>query len=315
MVVNRARGAGRKQGSRIKLQKILHAQTDFDLGTDSSPLKVFPFDSRRVDLFYCVSSETNLETRKDFDLDFNYIPEEGNSGNLEQRTVQMDWACPLSFGEFVVRGITYGIAEHGSLAVMDTTYQDVVLSIHIARNYTFYLYKGALPMYVAICFGLLQYELPVSDLASRLSLIVTVLLTSFAIQWTVTDRLPRTPHLTAFDRSVFACLASLVLMAVGSVWASRAADNYVDQIFRLATLTFLVLSHLFIALYVRKNILTHGRSRKWTDGDGFANNLAKMVDGSLWHIDCATKEDKDAPNYAYNSGPVGKRSTLAAADA
>eukprot|EP01046_Picozoa_sp_COSAG06_P017168 COSAG06_NODE_1157_length_10466_cov_3.303752_5_plen_188_part_00 len=167
----------RMPGSRTKLQKILDAETDFDMGTDSSPLRVFPFDSRRVDLFYCVSSETNLETRKDFDLDFNYQSDSG------AKLVQMDWACPLAFGEFCVKGITYGIAEHGSLGMMDSTYEDVVLSVHIARDYTFYLYKGALPMYVAIGFGLLQYELPIDELANRLSLIVTVLLTSFAIQW------------------------------------------------------------------------------------------------------------------------------------
>lgn len=303
------------QGSRTKLQKILHAETDFDMGTDSEPLRVFPFDSRRVDLFYCVSSETNLETRKDFDLDFNYVPDEGNSGNLGQRFVQMDWACPSSFGEFMIQGVTYGIAEHGSLGVMDTTYQDIVLSIHIVRDYTFYLYKGALPMYVAISFGFLQYELPLDEFANRLSLVVTVLLTSFAIQWTVTDRLPRTPHLTAFDRSVFACLASLVLMAVGSVWASRAADENVDRACLVATLGFLSLSHVCIAIHVRRNIQKHGGSRKWADGDGFANGLAKMVDGSLWHIDCTAQEDDDAPDYSYNAGPIGKRSTLAVVDA
>jgi hypothetical protein len=132
---------------------------------------------------------------------------------------------------------------------------------------------------------------------------------------TVTDRLPRTPHLTAFDRSVFACLGSLALMAVGSVLASRADDTQLDQAFLIGTLSFLVLVHVAIAFYVRKNILTHGRSRKWKDGDGFAHGLASMVDGSLWHVDCSEKEEKDAPDYSYNTGPVGRRSLLRAADA
>ena len=63
------------------------------------------------------------------------------------------------------------------------------------------------------------------------------------------------------------------------------------------------------------DIQKHGRSRKWKNGDGFANNLAKLVEGSLWCIDCTTKGDGDAPDYSYTAGPIGKRVTLLVADA
>ena len=67
--------------------------------------------------------------------------------------------------------LTYGIVEHDSLndSSGGTVYNDVVLSVHIERDWTFYMYKGALPMFISVAFGMLQYGLEQYQFADRLN--------------------------------------------------------------------------------------------------------------------------------------------------
>ena len=69
----------------------------------------------------------------------------------------------------------------------------------------------------------------ISQLGSRLSVIVAMFLTCFAIQWVILDRLPRVPYLTILDSIIFDAIGALGLMLVGACAAHKIA--YPDGFF------------------------------------------------------------------------------------
>ena len=89
-------------------------------------------------------------------------------------------------------------------------YRDCIWSLHVQRDPTYYIFKGAVPIYVIVAFAFFQFAMDVdAQLTERLNFLVALMLSSFAIQWTVTDRLPRVPFVTALDRLIFASLLAL----------------------------------------------------------------------------------------------------------
>lgn len=73
-----------------------------------------------------------------------------------------------------------------------------------------------LPLFCIYGFGVMVYAFPPWDLEPRLMLLTTMYLTVFAIQWTVHDRLPRTPHSTVVDEVVWNLVLALLLIALSS---------------------------------------------------------------------------------------------------
>ena len=67
----------------------------------------------------------------------------------------------------------------------------------------------------------LSFAIDIQLLSERLNYIMTLFLTIVAIQWTITDRLPRVPYLTLIDRLLIITLCTLLLMAAGSVVCHR----------------------------------------------------------------------------------------------
>ncbi len=130
-----------------------------------------------------------------------------------------------------------------------------------------------------------------------------MLLTTFAIQWTVTERLPRTPHLTVFDRLVFVCMFLLIFMAVGSLVAAKVerenleddstlADT-IDRCCLGATVFLLLLSLVVLRRYVRRTSTKYGGNLRFKDGDHGAANVMRPIAGSIWRIDCSKPHDED----------------------
>ena len=217
------------------------------------------------------------------------------------------WYPPTtSSGEFVCEGVTFGVGRHRSPNT-GIEYEDAFWSLHISRDPMFYLFKGTLPLWALFCFALLQYAYDVKALEARHAFLVALTLTSFAVQWTVTDRLPRTPFLTAFDRSVFTELIVMFLMALGDVVVYRVnkmgghgdlAQKLDLGCLGLALLSFVV-ANASIWRNVRHFTREHGRNRTWREGPG--NRVHKIMEpqaGACFYLDLHDRADSHSKQRA-----------------
>ena len=186
-------------------------------GGGEERFRSFPFDSARIDFLFCMSDEVKLETDVDIELDFDRRNVKSQGGELRQ----VEWIGQRRQGEFVCTAVTFGIFKHSSPNT-GLVYRDCIWSLHIKRDPTYYIFKGAVPIYVIVGFAFFQFAMDVdAQLTERLNFLVALMLSSFAIQWTVTDRLPRVPFVTALDRLIFASLLALFMMALGSVLTNQ----------------------------------------------------------------------------------------------
>ena len=113
----------------------------------------------------------------------------GQGGELRQ----CEWVGQRRQGEFVCTAVTFGVFKHSSPNT-GLVYRDCIWSLHVQRDPTYYIFKGAVPIYVIVAFAFFQFAMDVdAQLTERLNFLVALMLSSFAIQWTVTDRLPRVP--------------------------------------------------------------------------------------------------------------------------
>ena len=191
---------------------------------------------------------------------------------------QMEWVGQRRQGEFVCTAVTFGVFKHSSPNT-GLVYRDCIWSLHVQRDPTYYIYKGAVPIYVIVGFAFFQFAMEVDqELTERLNFLVALMLSSFAIQWTVTDRLPRVPFVTALDRLIFASLLALFMMALGSVLTQQVVcggrrggcdDVDIKRIRRwdrgclCATLAAFVAMHLDILRRVRAFTKQKGSHRTW----------------------------------------------------
>jgi hypothetical protein len=264
-------------------------------GGGEERFRSFPFDSARLDFLFCMSDEARLESDVDVDLNFDRRLPASQGGELQQVT----WNAQRRQGEFVCTAMTFGIFKHVSPNT-GLGFVDCIWSLHVSRDPTYYIFKGAVPIYVIIGFGLFQYAMDVDkQLNDRLNFLVSLMLSSFAIQWTVTDRLPRTPFVTALDRLIFASLLALFMMALGSVVTSKAVCGELggcadvdpdevrlwDMVCLATTLVVFLVMHLDILRRVRAFTAHHGSHRTWKEGGGRANAMTDAQPGRVWRCD------------------------------
>ena len=240
--------------------------------------------------------------------DFDRRNVKSQGGDLRQ----VEWVGPRRQGEFVCTAVTFGVFKHSSPNT-GLVYRDCIWSLHIVRDPTYYIFKGAVPIYVIVGFALFQFAMDVDqELTDRLNFLVALMLSSFAIQWTVTDRLPRVPFLTSLDRLIFASLLALFMMALGSVITNevvcggellgcldvdRRRIRAWDRGCLGATMGVFLLFHLDIYRRVRAFTAQKGSHRTWKEGGGRVNAMMDAIEGKVWRCDL-TREMKSSGGAA-----------------
>eukprot|EP00041_Stephanoeca_diplocostata_P021106 m.485513 g.485513 ORF g.485513 m.485513 type:complete len:227 (+) comp21735_c0_seq26:144-824(+) len=190
------------------------------------------------------------------------------------------WNAKASVGEFYVNEVLLAPIYHAS-PTSGKKYADIGLSMRIARDVTFYVNKIALPLWSILAFGCMSFAFEPDDLGSKMELVAGMFLTSFAIQWVVLDRLPRTPYLTAVDRLVTLSMGLLFLMALGGCIAFRVTMDYpdkedlprtIDKCTAGVILIIFLVFHLSLARdIVNGRVGSSGQNRKWNDiADGIS---------------------------------------------
>ena len=242
-------------------------------------LSVFPYDSTRVDFFVCFAGDLRSESIADVKPVFD------PRVTWHKSAVHCMVQSGTHSGEHVLARVSYAFATHASPRQPDHVYPDVVFSLHIGRDPTFYHYKAFGPLWTVCALGFMSYASDVDQLAERMQVVLAMFLTCFAIQWVVLDRLPSVPYLTILDRITFVTILALFLMALGSCVVYRIHKRdpdlaaQVDLIVMGVIAGIYAFSHLYAALLLRKNRNKSGMTRKWVDGGSWWAKMVKVKEG------------------------------------
>ena len=144
---------------------------------------------------------------------------------------------------------SFGKSEH----VKMMNYSCYIFKIHIRRRSSFFLINVALIMFMitVLCFS--AFAVDSSDTADRLSVCLTLLLTSVAFKLVVSGSLPPVPYLTLLDKYVFSCMVFIFLISVENVSAGLISTvttrkSFEWVLFYLSVIAFTLMHILFVVL-------------------------------------------------------------------
>jgi len=140
-----------------------------------------------------------------------------------------------------------------------------VMIIHLERKSSYYMYNVVLPLFFIVSIMLASFTLPITDLADRLSIVLTLLLTSVAFNYIVSAWLPKKSYLTLLHKYVLLGFFLLFLTATENTiiflldsWNGSASDvdsmnrhdtyNFADAIIGVVMAVFWFSLHLLIPL-------------------------------------------------------------------
>ena len=123
-----------------------------------------------------------------------------------------------------------------------------VLRIKVERRYQFYLQRIALILAALSLSSLTAYAVDVGDIADRLGIDFTLLLTVVAFQQTVTDSLPVLPFVTIMDLFVLLSIGFIFMITVQhSLMPSNSED--LDRFLLFIFLGIWIIAHIGFAIY------------------------------------------------------------------
>lgn len=122
------------------------------------------------------------------------------------------------------------------------------ISYKIRRKCQFYLINIALPysFFISICFGV--YEIDFQDINSRLSLILTLLLTAVAFRYSTSTYLPVLSYMTALDKYTLNLFIILVITTFESMLActlSYSTAQTIDLVVGIIVVIIYILHHIY----------------------------------------------------------------------
>lgn len=128
-------------------------------------------------------------------------------------------------------------------------YAAVRACVVVERRPGYFISNVALPSWIATTLSALSFAVPREDLADRLSITLTMLLTAAAYKIIVSSSLPPIASLTLLDTYVLGCTAFTVLAAVQNVVGALLGDAPgAERIHAAAVLAWLVLWGVFNGL-------------------------------------------------------------------
>ena len=102
----------------------------------------------------------------------------------------------------------------------DRTPSVLTVTVWVSRLHNYYVYNIMVPMTVITCIGVSTVTVPICQVSRRLSVNLTLLLTSVAYKFIVSQDLPNVAYLTFLDKYVLFCLGTLVLYILENVIVS-----------------------------------------------------------------------------------------------
>lgn len=269
---------GRETGKLVLYRYFMGESVDCRSSTD---LQNFPFDTfvQRMTLSLGVDIYGSAKYVVWDTVDGpNILANENNhNGKVLQRIFQAE--------EWRVSSIVWGLAQHTSPST-GVEYHDFVVQVLRRRAAGFYLVKALYP--TALC-GLLSLSalvIPADELANRLTVVLSVFLTVFAIQWVTTDRLPHTSFLTTLDKVIIATVLFIVaigLVSMGLKGALRLGAE-ADVVERHELYHFVAFAAIFVLYTLNQAVAIGRRGHRSCPSDIGVTPW----DGSFWEADVDT---------------------------
>jgi hypothetical protein len=149
--------------------------------------------------------------------------------------------------EWTVTSLRWGFGEHFSSA-SGVSYHNAVCLLHRKRVPDYYLVKAVYPTLICCLLSLAALIIPADELGTRFSVLLTLFLTVFAIQWVTTDRLPKTPFLTRLDKLLAGTVMYIVCIALVSMCLRAALRLGADRelVEQIEKGTFIVFALAFV---------------------------------------------------------------------
>lgn len=104
-------------------------------------------------------------------------------------------------------------------------YHRLTVTLEVARRPGFYVWQVFVPLFILILIASTVFFLPAEDLADRISVITTSLLTAVALSYAVHTDLPKISYLTAVDRLFVTVYVFLGLKIVGMLLVRQLVER------------------------------------------------------------------------------------------
>jgi len=147
----------------------------------------------------------------------------------------------------------------------------ISFSLHVSRVVSYYFWKIILVTWLFVVLSWTQFEVDPSDIATRMSILLTLFLTSVAFLFVAGDSLPKISYLTRMDKLMYVSFLFLFLLGLENAAIAKISNVYsddtaiiVDNIFFYITASLYVLFNLillgrpFLQRLFRRKIVTEG---------------------------------------------------------
>jgi hypothetical protein len=269
---------GKKRGELVMFRDFRYETVDC---RSSADLHRFPFDSH-VQRMTCslgvdIYGSSKYVRWDPVDGPASLANQNNHNGKMLEKIFQAD--------EWRVSSIVWGYAQHSSPST-GAVYHDFVVQVLRQRSAGFYLVKALYPTALCALLSLSALVIPAEELANRLTVVLSVFLTVFAIQWVTTDRLPHTSFLTTLDKIIITTVLFIVVIGLVSMCLKGALRVGVDAetIERHELYHFVFFTSLF-ALYSLNQAVAI--ARRGSSGCP-ADIGVSPWDGAVWQADVDT---------------------------
>ncbi|XP_070560478.1 neuronal acetylcholine receptor subunit alpha-9-II-like isoform X2 [Ptychodera flava] len=135
--------------------------------------------------------------------------------------------------------ISQAVDEDRELTGSHRKYPMYHITAHVQRRIGFYLWNVALIMFLIMCMTFASFSVDPFEPADRLSVTLTLLLTSVAFKFVVSQSLPTISYLTILDKYILFCMTFQCIMVVQNATASVYTDVKDAKLFDLICITCL----------------------------------------------------------------------------
>ena len=171
-------------------------------------LEMYPFDQQALTV------SIGLTTRLDGPFPVKFVADQRAKTSLQPdgfKLVETEYVC----GEVVLLGTETGTEGR--------RFPRLNISVMISRRPAYALVNVALPLGIVALLAGLQFLVPLEEMESRLSISLTLLLTTAAYKFTISTMVPAISYLTLLDKYVLCSSCFIVLMILESAVVGRIA--------------------------------------------------------------------------------------------
>jgi len=190
-------------------------------------LSRLPFDKPILDLKFDMTTIENKKTNETFRFNCLLVKELlGNSGivTVKEKCDRIP-EYNLALNDIVITRPMEAKIEPKTLKWLYVYYPTTIVHIPLYREPENLIFSVVMPLWVLNLFTLSVFLLEGSDFATKLSILVTIILAVFAFTFVVRSILPQVPYITDLENQILISLLVLFVSGIGSVAEYLTADE------------------------------------------------------------------------------------------